>query len=367
MANTALNRTGVVRLTNKSGGALTQGAVVVVDTANASAFTTTTTSGFVNGFIGVVIEPNGIANNAAGLVAFGIYVPKLTLNTAATIGQFIKTHTVAGQGTPHSAPAVAGDFAIALTASATPEAILFGMPAGATGGGGDSTLTAAYGSRPAASNDGNLFLPSDGFVVERDTGSVYAPWGPLFPLTAPVDGDFAWINQGGATVVTTNGGIHLNAPLGAADNVRLRKKAAPSVPYTVTALIVPKLRYGQYFSVGLAWRQSSDGKIILFGIGDLNGGSHPGAFEVAKMNSATSWNSSYVQGQFIAVPPFVFLRLADDNTNRICSYSYDGQNFIEWHSVGRTDFMTADEVGFYAYLNNGTYPAGLTLLSWKQA
>jgi len=126
--NTALNRTGVVRLTNKSGITAAQGAVVVVDTANASAFTTTTTSGFVNGFVGVVIEPAGIANNASGLVAFGIYIPKLVLNTAATIGQFIKTHTVAGQGTPHSAPAVAGDFAIALTASATPEAILFGMP-----------------------------------------------------------------------------------------------------------------------------------------------------------------------------------------------------------------------------------------------
>lgn len=135
MPNTALNRTGVSLLTNKSGGATAQGDVVVVDTANASAFTTTTTSGFANGFVGVVLEPNGIANNAAGLVAFGVYVPKITLNTAATIGQFIKTHSVAKQGTPHSAPGAVGDFAIALEASASPKALLMGgLPVQGAGG-----------------------------------------------------------------------------------------------------------------------------------------------------------------------------------------------------------------------------------------
>jgi hypothetical protein len=101
--------------------------------ANASAFITTTTAGFVAGQVGVVIEPAGIANDAAGMIAFGVYVPRITLNTAAALGDFIKTHTVAGQGTPHAAPAVTGDFAIALTASATPEAILFGTPAQGVG------------------------------------------------------------------------------------------------------------------------------------------------------------------------------------------------------------------------------------------
>jgi hypothetical protein len=43
MANTALNRTSVAILTNKSGGALAYGAVVVLDNTNANGFTTTTT------------------------------------------------------------------------------------------------------------------------------------------------------------------------------------------------------------------------------------------------------------------------------------------------------------------------------------
>ena len=126
MPNTLLNRTGVSVLQNKSGSSVAQGDTVIINTAAASSFTTTTTSGFVNGLIGVVLEPNGIANDAYGLVAFGTWIPKINLNTAATIGQFIKHHSVAKQGTPHDAPMVAGDFAIALEASATPKALLLG-------------------------------------------------------------------------------------------------------------------------------------------------------------------------------------------------------------------------------------------------
>lgn len=127
MANTALNRTVVSLLTNKSGGDLAYGDTVIIDTANAKSFTTTTTSGYATTGVGVIIEPNGIASNAIGLVATAGWVPKVTLNTAATIGQFIKTHTVAGQSTPHGTQAT-GDFGYALQASATPECILFGGP-----------------------------------------------------------------------------------------------------------------------------------------------------------------------------------------------------------------------------------------------
>lgn len=126
MANTALNRTVVALLTNKSGGNLSYGDVVILDNTNANGFTTTTIAGLSSRGIGVILEPNGIANNATGMVATGGWVPKINLNTASTVGQFLKTHTVAGQATPHSAPQVEGDFAVALSASSTPTAVLFG-------------------------------------------------------------------------------------------------------------------------------------------------------------------------------------------------------------------------------------------------
>lgn len=128
MGQTALNRTIVAILTNKSGGALAFGDVVVLDNTNVDGFTTTTTAGLSARGLGVIIEPNGIANDASGLVATGGYAGKVNLNTAATIGQFIRSHTVAGQGTPHDAPQIEGDFGVALDASATPRAILFGGP-----------------------------------------------------------------------------------------------------------------------------------------------------------------------------------------------------------------------------------------------
>jgi hypothetical protein len=143
MPNTALNRTTQTLMTNKSGGSVAYGGVVIVDTTTDSSFTTTTTSGISTAQVGIVLEPNGIANNALGMVAVGGWCPRITLNTASTRGQFIKTHTVAGQGTPHSSPQVEGDFAVALEASTTPACNLFGSPNGPlTGGAGTVTHTA---------------------------------------------------------------------------------------------------------------------------------------------------------------------------------------------------------------------------------
>lgn len=141
MANTALFITEAQPLGNKSGGALAQGDVVVIDTANAAAVTTTTTGAYTSTRIGVVIEPNGIANNAVGRIAFSGYVPKLTLNASASLGNMVKTHTVAKQGTSHAAPQVVGDFAEVLGTGTSPAALLFG--AINTGGGGGSVAADA--------------------------------------------------------------------------------------------------------------------------------------------------------------------------------------------------------------------------------
>lgn len=199
MANAALNRSGVVRLTNKSGSALTQGAVVILDTANASSFKTTTTAGFVAGQVGVVIEPNGIANDAAGLIAFGVYVPKVTLNTSAAVGDFIKTHTAVGQGTPHAAPAVTGDFAIALTASATPEAILFGSPVQGIG----TAITSHSGLSGLGADDHTQYATNIEF---DDHNARHEPGGadPMAVDTVAATGSLRTLGTGGQQAAPGN-------------------------------------------------------------------------------------------------------------------------------------------------------------------
>ena len=64
---------------------------------------------------------------------------------------------------------------------------------------------------------------------------------------------------------------------------------------------------------------------------------------------------------------YMFLKIEDDGSNRKCHFSADGYNFIEIHSVGNTDYLTADEVLFFANSQNATYPAGITILSWKES
>jgi hypothetical protein len=55
-------------------------------------------------------------------------------------------------------------------------------------------------SRPAAGLEGRLFFPTAGRTIDRDNGTLWTPYGPTYTLKEPIDGDFAWINQGGASV-----------------------------------------------------------------------------------------------------------------------------------------------------------------------
>lgn len=146
MTNQAIGRTELAILTNKSGGAVAQGDVVIIDTANASAFTTTTSAAYVSGRIGVIWEPNGIASNGSGLVAFSGYIPIINLSGTGSIGDMIATHTVAKQGARHVAPQAAGDFAQVLGTTATPAALLFGT---VQLGGGSASRTLITSSSPS--------------------------------------------------------------------------------------------------------------------------------------------------------------------------------------------------------------------------
>lgn len=223
----------------------------------------------------------------------------------------------------------------------------------------------AYASRQAAAKAGRLFLPSDGFLLERDNGSSWDPYGPYnFPLTPPVDGDFAWINQGSATVDTTNGGIYLLTPadVGTGVNFRIRKKAK-SAPYTITAEFEPHLYCVTTHAFGLIFRQSSDGKLHTLHF--QQSGNVVNVYS-AKYTDATTFNAVYSGFPVVLFGFPRFCRIADNNTNRVLSWSNDGQHFHILHTIGRTDFLTADEVGFFVQSANTTWPAATLLTSWKE-
>jgi hypothetical protein len=224
-----------------------------------------------------------------------------------------------------------------------------------------------FASEPASGQlTGDLYLPSDSFYAERWSGSAWRPWGPIFPMTKPVDGDFAWANQGGASVTTSNGGIFLNGPAGSSLDLRIRYKTAPATPWTLTVAFETtcNLNDYNYQSAGILFRQSSDGKLVTYG---LQNQSTLCSMFVIKWSSPTSINTNYDGQQALRNGLPKFWRIADNGTNRICSYSADGQNFIPFHTIGRTDFLTADQIGFFVEERSNVVPATMTLLSWQEA
>jgi hypothetical protein len=122
-------------LTNKSGGSLSAGAVVITDSGNDSAFTTTTTQAD-ELILGVVMET--IANDATGRVAVqGAVTTNVQGNVAR--GDFLQTSGTAGRAETAGSSRNAGTFAVALTAYS---------------GGGAGTVTAMVLSSSSSSSAG---------------------------------------------------------------------------------------------------------------------------------------------------------------------------------------------------------------------
>lgn len=155
--------------TNKSGGAVALGDVVILDSANDASFTTTTTGAY-TGMLGVVIEANGIASNASGRVQTQGDCAVVNLNASGTRGHYVKTHTVAKQGTDAGTSRVVGAFGQLLTTGATPRVLLFGFPdaASSSAAAGTPALTLSTTNSAGAAS---TFVATDATVAVFDATS----------------------------------------------------------------------------------------------------------------------------------------------------------------------------------------------------
>lgn len=219
-------------------------------------------------------------------------------------------------------------------------------------------MTDDYASRPAAATAGRIFLLDDGVAIDRDTGSAWQSWGPIFPLAGIANRPTTWSNQGSTTETVTSGAAYLDAPTGTY-NVRGRVKAAPSTPYTVTACILPNIISADQF-VGLMWLLNSSGASVQFGV------NFAGGIQVWKNTNVTTFSANYVASLSRPVGGPVWLRIGDDGSVRTCEVSADGRHWTLVHSVSRTDFITPDRVGWAVTTQNATYRAGAALLSWLE-
>ena len=232
-----------------------------------------------------------------------------------------------------------------------------------------------YANKPAAGVPGRIFLPSDGLFIERDNGSTWEKFGPVWPMTPPQSANFpTWVNQGSATCVDNKGAIFLEAGNSSNEQLRARLQAYPTPPFTVDmAFLTNVFPYSSpSITAGLCIRDSVSGKFQCYGVGntDLHIRGYNYSSYSAASGGVTGWPGSGDNHQL--EQNLIWVRYYDDGAStRVISISADGVTWQQMVSNSRTDYLTPNQIGFFANSNAGYYSSypvdtGITVLHWSQ-
>jgi hypothetical protein len=199
--------------------------------------------------------------------------------------------------------------------------------------------------------------------------------GPTFQLaTLPVAGNFAWIDQGGATETASGNALVLVAPSATGDNLRQQAISA------TTSLTVNMSCTGQvenYSSCGVGFRESATGKLVVLvnNIASSTQTCQPSGsnacqgaeLQVSQFTNATTFSSA----NFVANwGPWTtqWLQLQISGSNLLFRTSQDGVNFVTQFTTTKTTFFTTapDNWVYFSNSNNNvsTSPVTATLFSW---
>lgn len=219
--------------------------------------------------------------------------------------------------------------------------------------------------------EGMFYFPVDTSpYIYRNEGDNWASFGPFFQLEEPTETGFSWVNQGSATTVTTDGGVVLQTPGAAGENVRARVISTPGTPYTVTTSFIPLLFPTDSTSCGLVFRESATGKMVFFRLLYDTGSSiakNDLVLSLDKYTNATTFDSNYkVASASNFKGPLIWLRITDDGINLEFSWGNASNNFLLFDSQLRDDFFTVgpNQVGYAVHSDTASGGSLMTLLSW---
>lgn len=152
---------------NKSGGSVAAGDVVVPDTSNDNAFTTTTSVAVTTG---AWVADEAIASNATGRVVISGHVTLINVSASVTRGHTGTTHSVAKQAVSTGSTARAsGTFCKFTTGGTTPEADIWPVDLGAGSGVGTGNAGAVY----AMGNGAGIWNAGTSFPGSKATNDRY--------------------------------------------------------------------------------------------------------------------------------------------------------------------------------------------------
>jgi hypothetical protein len=225
-----------------------------------------------------------------------------------------------------------------------------------------------YAGLPASgSNTGDTYFVTDAPYTLVWDGSAWKARSSDYEVVVPtaLASGATWVNQGTASVDTSTGAYYLVSST-TNSQINLQAWTAPATPYSKIFGLKPLPSPTSGSTVYVGWRQSSDGKLVGFGLQVGNG--NVARLVVDKWSNATTFSAGYSVGAEEAghlVAPILWLKIEDDGTNRKCYYGYDRSHFIEHHSVGRTDFLTGDEFFVGLRQQGGTQRSAVLVVSYE--
>lgn len=187
--------------------------------------------------------------------------------------------------------------------------------------------------------------------------------GVQLPFVPPIDSQWAWINQGSATVTEHPHGVLLSTPSSVGFSLRIRKKAKPTTStYTIHASIWPGIHFPTDADTGIGFRESSTGRLHVIKV------IASGEVYVTRMTNPTTHNSNdFAQAlpTMGAQAPRQFALYDDGSTYYF--YAEDGWgNAALLYSVAHGTWLTPNEVCWFLHANGTTSDVYAMLLSWEE-
>jgi hypothetical protein len=242
----------------------------------------------------------------------------------------------------------------------------------------DTIRRGTFANRPSSAPDGTVYVCTDGtlqFVMKNGVWNSYLGSMPL--NTPPAASTWSLINATLNTSFSDSlGGLLFSGTI-ATGGANIAKVTAPATPYSITVHML--LNWGgtgsnaaswNFCYAGICWRETSTGNLHVFAPchATTANGTYINTFRLLTASGTGSSGITYGNSTDFNIVQLtsnlqnngVWLKGTDDGTNRIVSYSGDGVNFTQFHSITRTTSVTPNEVGIiagnYATAGQSTVP-----------
>jgi len=192
-------------------------------------------------------------------------------------------------------------------------------------------------------------------------------YGNIFQFVKPIDGNYAWVNQGTATKTTANGSVTLfDGSYESNFNIHARVKTLPAAPYCIEACFTYYQGSNTNQLLGIGWRDSATGHLLIYGIYQ-NTAYQIVAFYATDPN--TYGGSTPVNNAgFTFSGGLMCLRIGDNGAggtpanSRTYWIGTDNATWLQMQIESNTNLLTPNQSLFF--LNGGK--SSLRLLHWKE-